>query len=474
MCCREPTIYEKFQRDLSTSACTVFNIFISSAEVYDEATDRSTVYRSKELFHAYSVPALESTTTSTTHHSGNIYPSPHEDFEPVPKKARLDIDTELDGDCTHSSLSERFALEQKKPQVGIGMKLDDDSNSNSPSEGFEPVQKKPRLDIDTMPGDGNTSLLPSERSQHPPFGCGCGKCTFFSFIERGCPTPIPSASSFPYLNVSGLTNEQQQELKGTLRSESQKIMIRFQKLVSATIKSFERRCIPLDELVSHFMTLGPFDPVFKEPQVSLFQYCFHKLEAADTIPKVFLVLKDYFSFFNYHIIEHIIEELGTQEDKAELQKYKEDFNQYAKRRIFESLPQFGPVSNTDHADIFVKVDSQYENYTVAEIVRFRQKLSEILRVSSKGILRLCRVDKGCFQLMLQVPLFLQREIFPLSREQEMALEEERVIKLTCGEYQFLVKLPVFFLINVTVVLINISVLGCGIMLKVVLCVMTVS
>ena len=156
----------------------------------------------------------------------------------------------------------------------------------------------------------STSPPPSATSQKAPFGCGCGKCTFFSFIERGCPTPITSASSFPYLDLSGLTHEQQQELRGRLRFESQQIMIRFQELVSSTIKSFQRRCIPLDDLVSHVMTLGAFDPVFKEPQVPVFQYCFQELTTVDTIPKVFLVLKDYFSFFNYHIIEHIIKELG--------------------------------------------------------------------------------------------------------------------------------------------------------------------
>ena len=166
--------------------------------------------------------------------------------------------------------------------------------------------------------------------------------------------------------------------------------------MSATIKSLKRRCVPLDELVSQVMTLGAFDPVFKEPQVPLFQYCFQRLESADTIPKIFLVLKDYFSFFNYHIIEYIIKALGTAEDKAKLQKYKEDFNQYAKRRIFECPPEFGPVSNIDHADIFVIVDSRYEDYTVAEIERFRHKLSEILHDSSQGILRLCRVVKFGF------------------------------------------------------------------------------
>ena len=287
---------------------------------------------------------------------------------------------------------------------------------------------------------GNTTPSSSEESQKPPFGCGCGKCTFFRFIERGCPTPIPSASSFPYLDLSGLTSEQQQELRGMLRFESQKIMIRFQELVSATIKSFKRRCVPLDELVSHVMALGAFDPVFKEPQVPLFQFCFQKLEAADTIPKLFLVLKDYFSFFNYHIIEHIIKELGTVEDKANLQRYKEDFNQYAKRRVFECLPEFGTVSDADHADIFVKVDSQYDNYTVAQIEQFRHKLSEILCVSFQGILRLCRVDKGCFQLMFQVPSYVQQKVFPLPSEKEKVLAAIGVIRLTCGEYKFLVKL----------------------------------
>ena len=221
-------------------------------------------------------------------------------------------------------------------------------------------------------------------------------------------------------------------------------MMQFQELVSATIKSFKRRCVPLDELVSHVMALGAFDPVFKEPQVSVFHHYFEELKAADTIPKVFLILNDYFSFFNYHIIEHIIKELGTEKDKAELQRYKEDFNQYARRRIYESLPEFGPISEADHADIFVKVDSHYEKYTVAEIEGCRHKLSKILRVSSQGILRLCRVDKGCSQMMFQVPSFVQHQIFPLSKEQEKALETLYVIRLTCGKYQFLVKLFVFF------------------------------
>ena len=285
----------------------------------------------------------------------------------------------------------------------------------------------------------NTSPSTSEESQQPPFGCGCGKCTFLSFLERHCPTPISSVSSFPYLNVSGLNHQQLQELQGKLQLESEEIMIQFQELVSATIESLIRRKIPPKKLFSHVMTLGAFGPVFKEPQVPLFCHRFKELKTAKTIRDIFLVLNDYFSFFNYQLIEHIIKALGTRNDKAKLQRYKKNFNQYAKRRTFECLPEVGPVSDANHADMFVKVDLQYKNCTFVQIERFRHKLSEILRVSSQGILRLCRVDRGCFQLMFQVPSFVQQEVFPLSREQEKALVAVGVIKLTCGEYHFLVK-----------------------------------
>ena len=285
----------------------------------------------------------------------------------------------------------------------------------------------------------STHLLPSEGPWKPPFGCGCGKCTFFSFIERSCPTPIPSASSFPYLDVSELNCEQQQYLMTKLRVESEKIMFRFQELVSATMESLIQRKISHYKLVAHIMTLGSLKPVFKIPTLPAFFIRLKGLLTANTIYEIFLVLKDYFSFFNYHILEHIIKELGTEEDKAKLQMYIDDFNQYAKRRIFECQPEFGPVSDTDHADIFVKLDSHYDNYTVAQIEGFCHNLSEILNVS-QGILRLCRIDKGCFLLMFQLPSFVQHKVFPLSRGQVRALVAIGVIRLTCGDYQFLVKL----------------------------------
>ena len=215
--------------------------------------------------------------------------------------------------------------------------------------------------------------------------------------------------------------------------------MQFQKLVSATIVSIEKQQIPLTTIRSHIMTLGAFAPMHEGSQVPALNNHSIYLHAEETVPGIFLVLKDNLSFFNYHILEHIITVLGTEEDKENLQRYKKEFDQYAKRRIYECLPQFGPVSENGYVDVFVKVDSQYERYTVAEVEIFRCQLSKILNVSYQGVLRLCRVEKGCFQLTFQVPTFVQQAIFPLSNQQERALAEKGVIKFMCGEHQFIRK-----------------------------------
>ena len=275
-------------------------------------------------------------------------------------------------------------------------------------------------------------------SEKPPFGCGCGKCTFFTFMVIGCPKPTPSVSSLPYLDPSEVTPERQQVLRTRLRTESKRINMQFQYLVSSTLTSLQKQCVTVCDFLPHLMTFGTDEPVLKDSHAPVFDQRLSDLEKTENISEVFMGLKDYMSFFNYHLIEHIINVLGTEEDKAELKKYKTNFRQYAKHRVYECPPQFGPVSKVGHADIIVKVDSRYENYTLAEIEDFSLELSDVLGVSSKVVLRLCCIQKGCFQLTFQVPSlnFVQQEIFPLSGEQERALAAEGVIRLTCGEYQF--------------------------------------
>ena len=146
----------------------------------------------------------------------------------------------------------------------------------------------------------NTSPPSSKGSEKPPFGCGCGKCTFFNFIVIVCPKLIPSASSFPYLHFSGLTPEQQLDLRGRLRKESINIAIHFQYLVSATLESLQNQCVRVCDFLPHLMTLGTYDPVFEDSQEPVLRQQFKNLEKAERISDIFWIFKDYMSFFNTH------------------------------------------------------------------------------------------------------------------------------------------------------------------------------
>ena len=283
---------------------------------------------------------------------------------------------------------------------------------------------------------GPSASTQRDRSKRPSFGCGCGNCTFHSYIENGCPEPISKTSSFPCLNVSELTHDQEHELRSRLRVESQEIMFRFQQLLSRVYESLREQKIGVHRLVTHLLSLGSFDPVSKDSQKPLLKDFSKRLWHAKNIEKVLYKIRDYFSFFNYHVIEHIVNGRGTDQDKVELQNYKKGFHQYSKRRIFECPPVYGPISDADHALLEIKLDSAYDQFTVEELENFQYRLSRIFCVLPQNVLCLCQVEKGCLQPIFQIPSFVQQEIFPLSSEQESALAAEGVIRLTCGDYQF--------------------------------------
>ena len=263
-------------------------------------------------------------------------------------------------------------------------------------------------------------------------------------IKTGSPTSI--TSSFPYLKVSGLSPEQQEGLRIRLCVESEDIVRKFGHLHSRVYESLCKRNVPVAKLVAHLLSLRAFDPVYKDSQKPALQSFIKELRSTESIEDVLFIIRDCISFFNYHVIEHIVNELGTDQDRTELQNYEREFDEYSKRRVYECPPVYGPKSDADHADLVVKVDSVFEEFTVKELKKFQYRLGRIFCVSPQSVLRLCRVEEGCLQLIFQVPSFVQQEIFPLSSEQESALAAEGVIRLTSGDYQFAAKVCSYLLV----------------------------
>lgn len=252
---------------------------------------------------------------------------------------------------------------------------------------------------------------------------------------------------FPHLDIAGLSCEEKETLKGRLIEESRAIILKFQKLVNIVQKSLHERNIPVPTLASRLCSLGAFTSVV--PNKPLLEECLPQIRAASNTEDAFWILRDYFSFFNYHIIEHIIHELGTDDDQRQFYTYMEAFKEYSKRRCIEfpHALQLGCPNKKSHVKLCVKLDVLFKQYRIEELQAFRSWLSKTLGVS-EGALHLCFIGEGCIQFIFEIPLFVKEAIFPLSPEQERALLENGVVEVECYEYKFAKKVCEFTIPNI--------------------------
>ena len=238
-------------------------------------------------------------------------------------------------------------------------------------------------------------------------------------------------------NPDQLTEEEKELLHQKLHADSEDMMYKFQHLFSATSKSLKQRNVPATLLSSHLECLGSVKPTFKDSGLPPLRHQLPGLANAKTVDAVMSVVKDYCSFFNYRMLEHIINELGSEQDKLNLTKYKEDFAKYGERHVFECPSEVGKMSEEGHANMFVTLDDSFDNCTVNHLQSFISNLRKTLNISSTIVLKLCRIESGSLKLTFQLTHFVLRDIFPLSSDQEAELSSLGVVQLSCGDYQFI-------------------------------------
>ena len=130
-------------------------------------------------------------------------------------------------------------------------------------------------------------------------------------------------------------------------------MYKFWHLHSRVYESLCERNVPVDRLITHLLLLDAFEPVSKHAQKPLLLTFSQELQNPDSIEKVLCIIKEYISFFNYHVIEHIVVGLGTDQDRVELQNYKV-FAEYSRHRVYECPPDYGSKSNAGPDEIIIR------------------------------------------------------------------------------------------------------------------------
>ena len=104
---------------------------------------------------------------------------------------------------------------------------------------------------------------------------------------------------------------------------------------------------------------------------------FGELEKQNTLAGLFHFLNgQVWNFIDYHLLEYVISEFGSQHLKQCMQQYAIDLKEYKNHATVHEFMHFWPRQKPpNYDDITVKLDKDPKLYTMRELDEFRQRLS---------------------------------------------------------------------------------------------------
>ena len=232
--------------------------------------------------------------------------------------------------------------------------------------------------------------------------------------------------TFHNIKHEGLSENQLKVKVRRLFLEATEISCHFNSIFTKLFMSLKERNITTKDLAVCLIGLDMFPPCYESSNQPLFKDQKKLIETAEDIRHIWIIVKDYCSFFNTYIIEHVTEHLGTDSDKERMLEYKHAFKDYVKRDLSECPTVFGSMNEHD-CTIVAKLGDLFDDCTANRIHILQKDLCDILKLSN-GSLRLCQAKRGCYELTFQAPRIVQK-MFPLLQDQESRLKDLGVIHM---------------------------------------------
>lgn len=252
-------------------------------------------------------------------------------------------------------------------------------------------------------------------------------------VDSGLEASIHSQAlsyTYPFLDTKSMSEDEVEILKGRLYNEFTHINRQYSTLKVGVIRSLNERGITPKQLSTVLMDLH----VKGRTNCPPLQDQLDKIRREESIDDAFYTLRSYDSFFNYHIVKHIIDNLGNESDKAKLEQYERALDEYCQRNIYE-CPHFS-TSDPNKRQLVLKVDEQaYQLFTLESLRAFRANLVQVLGLEEHTLL-VYTVEKGCLKITFQIPHFVVDVILSLTAEQKVELRKLGVIQVISDKYTF--------------------------------------
>jgi hypothetical protein len=241
------------------------------------------------------------------------------------------------------------------------------------------------------------------------FNCGCPTpCNLIDHLNGKCPS---SLKLFPCLDLSRLTKKEQFDLEAKLRRETTAIVTEFAKLTKRMTKSLVDQQVHPKEVLSSVLGIAPSKsstcPLLETLNVS----------SVTSIYDVFIHLqqKSYISFFNYDIVEYLINEYGTDEDRAEMGEYIRHFQDFCQRSVFE-IPQRihgHPPKGSTQLTIKVVPKGQWSRFSLGDAKDVQIKIAAGLNLQNCASLPLIEISEGCIRLTFALSKVTMETVKPI-------------------------------------------------------------
>ena len=239
----------------------------------------------------------------------------------------------------------------------------------------------------------------------------------------------------PCVNFSELSLDDQEDLVAQIDELKQEINVKFIKLQSDLITSLKKQENITPSHVAatlltytHTVSSGAHSMGCE----SLLHGHHKKLVEAKTIEEIFITINPYLSYFNYEVLQVVIEAHGTDKDKQNMQQYLNDFSEYCKRVPCVEFHEESNFNQSKRTKVKFKLDYNKSELKLGDVKRIQRRIARILNLKPSALF-LHRVDDGCVAFTFLIRTSMIDYVMDMITKKKAVLQSEvKLLDVKCG------------------------------------------
>ena len=231
--------------------------------------------------------------------------------------------------------------------------------------------------------------------------------------KKFTPGPTPSGCNLnpqkANTNWEELTSSEKEAVRNKLMDENHIVRKAYAVFVAQLLKSFKERKVDPYDIQSIANSFSPLECQNVQDHSTVFNF-----SKEVTISSVFSELTKHCTWFNYELLQVLVEILGNVSEKDYLLKYEDEhLVPYLNHSIFE-IPCTPSEDQARSTNLLLKVSADVY-ITGSEVKAIQRNLAKLLGFETSTLLRFENYNEGCIELVFSLPTVVLENSIPKSK-----------------------------------------------------------